>query len=135
MNASAPEHLHWRAGWLGVGLFGVALVIYLSLVPDHPPDLGFAYADKFEHVAAYGVLAYWWMQLYPQSPRRWLIAALLIALGVSMEYAQAWGGSRMFDPQDMVANGTGVVLAWGLAWLSGDALLRRVEQVLRWGRS
>ena len=99
--------------WIGVGWFGVALLIYLSLTPT-PPEIPIEQGDKIGHIAAYGVLMLWWAQLY-LLPRRAWIASGLLALGVALEFVQGWTGYRSFEVADMGADLAGILLGWILA--------------------
>jgi hypothetical protein len=98
--------LRYRPFWLTLGWCGVALVFFLCLMPSPPKPLSFDYADKLEHLATYALLMLWFGQL----GRRWLAAALLILMGVSIELLQGMGGVRMFEWGDIVANTLGVGL-------------------------
>ena len=51
-----------RLGWSLIGWVGVALILYLSLMP-HPPELDIEQGDKLQHIAAYTVLMGWWAQM------------------------------------------------------------------------
>ena len=103
-----------RNAWIAIGWFGVAMVIVLSLIPS-PPTLPVEQGDKFEHVAAYGSLMFWFAQAYLRwNERRW-IAAALVALGIGLEYVQGWTGWRDFSYADMAADAIGVALGWLVA--------------------
>jgi len=106
------EHAVARA-WVGVGWFGVALLVYLSLTPT-PPEIPLEHGDKIGHVAAYAMLMLWWTQLY-LTPKRAFIAAALLALGVALEFVQGWTGYRNFEYADMGADLAGILLGWTLA--------------------
>jgi VanZ family protein len=73
------------------------------------------------HAVAYGLLMGWFAQIFKHDLARLLFVAAFIALGVAMEYAQGLVPSRQFDFLDMIANASGVVLAWALAytWIGG----------------
>jgi VanZ family protein len=103
-----------RTLWLVVAWLGVGLTIYLSLTP-HVPDIGVEQGDKLEHLFAYGTLMLWFAQLYSNSGQRCVVAALLAALGVGLEFAQGLTGWREFSYADMAANAAGVCLGWLLA--------------------
>ncbi|PWT72130.1 MAG: VanZ family protein [Proteobacteria bacterium] len=103
----------WRRFWVGVGWFGVALLIYLWLTPI-PPEIPIEQGDKVGHVAAFAVLMLWWAQLY-FSKTRWWIAAALLALGIGLEFVQEQTGYRNFEYADMVADLGGIALGILLA--------------------
>lgn len=97
-----------RRFWYGVGWFGIALLFYLSLMPQ-PPAISIEHGDKLGHALAYAVLMYWWAQLLATTRQRLWLAAGLIALGIAIEYVQGWTGWRTFDYFDMLADAIGVV--------------------------
>lgn len=88
----------------------VAAIVWGSLTPA-PPAAG---NDKLGHFATYGVLMFWFAQLYA---RRLAWAAGFVALGAALEVAQGWTGYRSFEVNDMLANTAGVGLGWGAALL------------------
>jgi VanZ family protein len=91
----------------------VAAIVWLSLTPA-PPQVDIESGDKLGHLAGYGVLMFWFAQLYL---RRIPYAAGFIAMGIALELLQAWLGYRTLEALDMVANTAGVLLGWGLARL------------------
>lgn len=102
--------------WSGLWLFAVSGVVVLSLVnlSGLPPvSEG---GDKVEHFLAYALLSASAMQLFATRRGCVLVAALLVALGVGLEFAQgALTTTRMADPRDALANTLGVLT--GLATL------------------
>jgi VanZ family protein len=101
-----------RRIWLVLGAGWVATVVYLSLTPNPPEPMHFLNADKLEHALAYSFLMLWFCQVYQQRAPRIFTAALLIALGVAIEYFQRMTIYRVFDYADMLANGAGVLLSF-----------------------
>jgi VanZ family protein len=91
----------------------VAAIVWLSLTPA-PPKVDIESGDKLGHLAGYGVLMFWFAQLYL---RRIPYASGFIAMGIALELLQAWLGYRTLEALDMVANTAGVLLGWGLARL------------------
>jgi VanZ family protein len=89
----------------------VAAIVWLSLTPS-PPPLDFKAGDKLGHLAAYGVLMFWFCLLYARAGTRLLYGAAFIAMGVGLEVAQGMLGFRTYDVLDMLANSAGVVLGW-----------------------
>lgn len=102
--------------WLGLWLAAVALVTVLSLVslsglPPVPEG-----GDKVEHFLAYALLSASAVQVFATRRACMAIAALLVALGVGLEFAQGTlTTTRMADPHDALANTLGVLA--GLATL------------------
>jgi hypothetical protein len=106
-------------GWVLIGS-----VVYLSLTSAPPQVFEFTSADKFGHLFAYGALMGWFGQLYMSVRLQAGWAAIIIALGVALEFVQGWGGVRVFDVADMLANSLGVGLGWWITrgWLAGTLL-------------
>lgn len=100
-----------RRIWLALGGLWVATIMYLSLTPHPPEPMSFLNSDKLEHVLAYAFLMLWFCQVSQQRAPRILIAGLLVALGVAIEYLQRMTVYRVFDYADMLANGAGVLLS------------------------
>ncbi|HZP86356.1 MAG TPA: VanZ family protein [Burkholderiales bacterium] len=100
-----------RTVWRAVGWFGVALLIYLSLMRN-PPSLEMEGGDKLQHIAAYAVLTWWLAQLWlERAQRRWLALGLL-ALGIGLEFAQTLTPYRTFSIADMGADAIGIAVGW-----------------------
>jgi VanZ family protein len=117
--------LAYRRLWTAIGWTLVLLVCYLSLVPvdDLPPV---EYNDKVAHASAYFGLMFWFAQL---SPRRLRLTAAFLAMGATIELLQGLSGYRDMSALDMLANTTGVLLAFAAARFSPNLLLR-LESVL-----
>lgn len=112
----ALKPFHRPRLWLGLWLLAVAVVAVLSLVNlsrlPPVPDGG----DKVEHFLAYGLLSASAMQVFARRRGCLLVAVLLVALGIGLEFAQgALTTTRMADPRDALANTLGVLA--GLATL------------------
>ena len=116
----ALRKLHWL--WLVLGWVGILIVVYLSLVPSPPEPFHTRYSDKIEHALAYGSLMLWFCQGYQRLTQRALVAALLVILGVSIEFLQGLTGYRSCELGDMLANTTGVLVGWlGACTILGQA--------------
>lgn len=101
-----------RTLWTLIGWVWLASVVVFSLVPS-PPKADVPMWDKLNHLAAYGLLMFWFAQLTP----RWLqLAAGLLMLSGLLELAQGLTGYREASLQDMVANALGLALGALLAW-------------------
>jgi VanZ family protein len=103
-------HLRLARLWHGIGWALILAVIVLSLMPE-PPVTGVGGSDKLGHALSYGVLMIWFTQLYPRAMHGRLALAF-VAMGLLLEFLQALVPPRSFDPLDMAANGSGVVLGW-----------------------
>lgn len=117
-----------RRPWLWLGLWGLALAAVLlgSLLPaPELPQLPHG-ADKLEHFGGYGLLAAFAVQLFATRAALLRAGLGLVALGIALEFAQAWFTStRMPDAWDALANAAGVAAGLATAltpWR--DALLR-----------
>ena len=111
--------------WAGLWMLAIAGVVVGSLVPGR--DLpAVPVSDKFEHFAAYAVLAAGAVQLFARRTSWAFVCLLLVLMGIGLEILQAeMALGRMLDRNDALANTIGVLL--GLAtsltpWR--DALLR-----------
>ena len=109
-DALALKPFHRPRLWLGLWLLAIVSVIVLSLVnlsglPPVPEG-----GDKVEHFLAYALLSASAVQLFASRRACLLMAVLLVALGVGLEFAQgALTTTRMADPRDALANTLGVV--------------------------
>ena len=128
----AVERLKYRGIWLAVGYLMLAAVIYVSLMAKLPRG-GIFYSDKITHIVSYGVLMWWFAQLYPKS-RRLLLAALFVAMGVALEFGQAQVSRyRILDTADMLANSAGIIVGWVLVKTPLPLTIHRIEQWLPTG--
>ena len=80
--------------------------------------MDFAYSDKLGHFAAYGLLMFWFCQLYLARKARIAYAVLFALLGIGLEYVQGALGFRTYEVFDMYANTLGVLLGWALALIT-----------------
>ncbi|WP_017916044.1 VanZ family protein, partial [Xanthomonas sp. SHU 308] len=113
---AAVRDFRWPWLWLGLWWLGIAVLIYVCMMP-HPPQLSdLPDTDKVEHFIAYLLLAAAAVQVYA-GPRAWTWAALgLLALGVGIEFAQgAWTTTRSADPLDALADALGVAAGMATA--------------------
>jgi len=115
--------------WQLLGLGFVALVIYLSLMPD-PPDPGVPEGMKIGHVLAYAWLMVWFAQIYRSSIARYRLAATFCLMGIVLEYLQGLTDYRGFEYSDMVINSAGVALGLLLARSRLQNGLAKVESVV-----
>jgi VanZ family protein len=99
---------------LAAGWAWAAAIVWLSLTPA-PPRVDFAYGDKLGHFGAYGLLMFWFCQLYGAGPARIGYGLGFIAMGIGLEFVQGALGYRTYDLFDMVANSLGVLLGWAAA--------------------
>lgn len=109
-RAHSTKILRWS--WLIMGWLWVVATFYVSLMQHPPEPVTFWSADKLEHALAYCLLMLWFSQVYRQRISRVLLALLLVAMGIAIEYLQRETGYRTFDYADMLANATGVIVGW-----------------------
>ncbi|KAA3627048.1 MAG: VanZ family protein [Proteobacteria bacterium] len=120
--------LQRRPIWLAIGCLQIALVIWLSLIPDPVSIPVINVSDKLQHALAYAVLMGWFGQLYQRPMMRLGYAFSFVLMGVVLEFAQGLSGQRAFEVADMFANTFGVLLAWIVLRRGGDQLLAWFER-------
>lgn len=100
--------------------FLLAAVVFASLQPNFGPRVP-ANFDKFEHLAAYVVLAVWFTGLVVRD-RYGTVVAGLLTLGASIEVLQGLMNiGRSAEWLDMFANSLGIGLGFLIALrLTGD---------------
>ena len=116
-----------RKAWLILGWLWIATVFYLSLIPHPPKPISFDGVDKLEHFIAYGGLMLWFCQGYLERKTRIRLFMALVVMGVGIEFLQGWGGYRVFEYADMLANTIGVLIGWGLAQTGMGNILFVIE--------
>lgn len=117
--------------WLGVWIFGWALCIALSLIPNPPIPTEVPEGDKLGHTLAYAMLSLWAVLIFESRAARWRAAWALVGLGVVLEVAQGTLTTyRSMDAFDGLADGVGVLLGQCLAWSSAQTALQRLDR--RW---
>ncbi|HYR05678.1 MAG TPA: hypothetical protein VEP71_03265 [Gallionella sp.] len=113
--------------WLAFGWLWVSAILWLSLTPIPPQPLVFDFSDKLEHTLAYLFLMGWFAVVYRERSRI-VIAVGLVMMGVLVEILQGLSGYRYFEFADMIANGSGVLLAWLMMNCFGDTLVVRLYE-------
>jgi VanZ family protein len=117
-------------------MLAVALVIVLSLVnlsglPPVPEG-----GDKVEHFLAYALLSASAVQLFVRRRACVVVASLLVAMGIALEFAQGTlTATRMADPYDAVANTLGVLAGLATLLTPASRLLLALDARLRPARS
>ena len=118
--------LRFRSVWVSMGWMIALVIVFLSLTP-RPIPLPGEQGDKLGHALAYAVLMLWFAQVYLYGRQRVAVAALCVALGIALEFAQLLTETRTFSVADMGADALGVGLGWLAAPPRGLAFLRRLE--------
>jgi hypothetical protein len=123
------EYLRFVWFWRLIGWLLVMGVVYLSLTPS-PLDLrlDLPAQDKFGHLIAYTLLAWWFSQVYPWRLQGRL-GIFLVSLGIVLEILQYLIGHRYFDYADMLANTLGVIGGYLLARTPAGRVLRGLEWI------
>ena len=123
-------HLRYKWLWLTIGISLIA-VIFVGSISDIPPEIKqFVLQDKAMHVIAYGCLMGWFAQIYRHDLTRLILVITFVAMGISIEFLQSMTPTRQFELLDMIANTSGVVLAWALAYTWFGGLLAKFEKLI-----
>jgi len=133
-NLISAPHLQLTRLWLWIGLSMIFAIVALSVMNPPVAVKQFLLHDKLLHALAYAGLMGWFAQIFHHRTTRVLLVIVFVAMGIGVEYLQAFNPRRLFDVSDMIANGTGVLIAWALAHTSLGHLLAWFEKhVLRVG--
>ena len=125
------KFLKFKQFWLLIGYVLIAIITQQTLTSS-PVNTEINISDKFMHILGYFVLMGWFVQIYHEKRSRFLCALFFVMMGVTMEFLQGLGGIRFFEVDDMLANGLGVMLAWGLSHtIFADSLLVFERHVLK----
>lgn len=128
---SHPAILEFRRLWLLIGYLLIAVVVYQTLTA-HPVSAGFNISDKFLHTVGYFILMGWFVQIYHGQRQKFYWAFIFVALGTGLEFLQDLGGVRFYEVNDMLANASGVLLAWALsATKFSDSILVFEKYILK----
>ena len=130
MFETVPPPLRFAKLWITIGWVLVGYVIFESLRPDPPSFDAVPDWDKWGHTIAYMVLMLWFAQIYLRRSQRIEIGMALLGLGIAIEFAQRETGYRTFEYLDMVADGVGVLIGYGLSWTPLGRSVRYAESLL-----
>ncbi|UCC15604.1 MAG: VanZ family protein [Gammaproteobacteria bacterium] len=83
-------------------------------------------SDKIWHAISYGILTLWFCGVYARD-RVWSIAISVFSLGLLLELAQSFTGTRFAEMADLFANLSGIIAALILARLGADRWCAMVE--------
>lgn len=120
-------HLRFKALWVSIGILMLATVAIASVISLPAPVKSVMLHDKLLHTVAYAALMGWFAQIYRHDLTRLLLAVALVLMGIVIEFIQGTVPQRQFDVLDMVANTSGVLLAWALAYTWVGHVLEKVE--------
>jgi len=122
-------NLRYKKAWLLLGFAMIAFVVFETLTSS-PIDMGIKISDKLLHITGYFGMMGWFVQIFHNSKHRLLLAAGFVCMGIALEVLQGWGGHRHYEVADMLANATGVMLAWLLALTRFSYILWFIESRL-----
>ncbi len=123
----ATLHLRFPRLWISVGVLLLLAVAVSSIITIPAPIKAIMLHDKVAHTLAYAGLMGWFSQIYRHDLTRLILALGLVAMGVGIEFIQGMTTTRQFDVLDMVANTSGVILAWALAYTWVGGILAWIE--------
>ena len=113
-----------------MGFTMITFVVYQTLTSS-PLGTGIRISDKLLHITGYFGMMGWFIQIFHERKQKILLAAGFISMGIMLEFIQGWGGIRQYEVADMLANTTGVALAWALAYTRFSNILLTVESVIQ----
>jgi VanZ family protein len=119
-------NLRYKKIWLLLGFAMIAFVIFETLTSS-PIGTGIKISDKLLHIAGYFGMMGWFVQIIHNNKHRLLLAIGFGCMGIALEILQGWGGIRQYEVADMLANATGVILAWLLALTRFSYILWFIE--------
>lgn len=116
--------------WTALAWLLTAGVVVGSLLPNDVVEaLSMSTSDKVLHAGSYFILmvafaGFYRPGFYP------VVAAVLLALGVTLDLMQLLTETRHFDWRDIAMNSVGVVAGLVLSWVLLGGWCQRVEQRL-----
>ena len=120
--------------WISGALLIALGIVVGSLLPG-PVVQSVSSWDKLEHTGAYLVLALWLAGMVDRRHYLWAAAGAFL-LGAAIEAAQALlTETRQGDVLDIVANGTGALVALAVAYLGLGGWAQRAERWLGFARA
>jgi len=128
-NLLCMRHLRFKRLWLACGLLLISGVTFASVVTVPRQVTVFLLNDKLMHVFVYACLMGWFAQLFRHDTTRLIFVVLLSGMGIGIEFLQAATPRRHFEVMDMIANTSGIVLAWALAYTWFGTILWRFESL------
>jgi len=112
----STDHLQYKRVWLGLGFLMLSLVIIVSINSIPAALKTIMMQDKIAHAFAYASLMAWFAQIFRHDLTRIFLVVGLVLFGLGMELAQSLVPHRGFDYKDLVANTSGIVCSWALAY-------------------
>lgn len=111
-----------RTLWFGLGWLQAIGITVLCLLPLRElPGPDGPWTDKVYHLAAFGLLMWWFAVALPRA--RWPVTGLaVVLLGVCIEFAQGFVPFRAPSFADAIADTAGMLAGALLAWLTPRGL-------------
>ena len=128
--SQAAARLRWHRLWTALGVLLMAWTLWMALQPDPAITLDFPEGDKLLHAFTFTCLMGWWGNLHHGRRGRIASAALCLAFGIFIEFAQWLDPPRDADAWDVVADGVGIALALLLLRTPLANVLAGVERLL-----
>lgn len=122
------KHLHYARLWFWIGVALIVAIVFMSLIKVPAPVKSVMLNDKLLHCAVYGCLMGWFGQLFRNRTTRFGFAVMFILMGVGVEFLQGLMPHRHFEILDMIANASGVLLAWALSYTWVGSILEWFEK-------
>ncbi|WP_426687231.1 VanZ family protein [Rhodanobacter ginsengiterrae] len=111
MWVQPSRRLRWHSAWVLLGALIMGWTLWMALTPDPGITLAFPYGDKLLHATTFTCLMGWWGNVYDgRRPRGWAALGCL-AFGIFIECAQWLDPPRDADAFDVLADGTGILMA------------------------
>lgn len=86
----------------------VAFTIFISLLPGSGKPPAISHLDKISHFVTYGGMAFLGMSAFVSRPKRIIMLAFSVFLGMILEWGQSYVPNRNLSLGDVIANTLGV---------------------------
>lgn len=127
-----PQKLLYYRAWLGLGILILVFITWSSLSPIIATAITVQYSDLALHLVCYGLLTFWFQQIYRSNKAVLVVAVGMIGYGILMEAAQGLlTTTRDANVLDIIANSTGVLLGTLVGrWFRPHGLFCYIEKYL-----
>jgi len=119
--------MHYKKTWIFLGIIYIAIIFLASLSKVPEVDLPISFVDKLVHIMMYFILVAWFIQIYEQSLKQFIILIAAMFMGLLIEFLQEMTGYRSFDYMDGIANSVGAICAFLLAKTPFSLLLKDID--------